>query len=47
MSYNAKPSLRDFLLTNIILQKCGDDLDNTKYLFENYQIKSFNGVYNK
>ena len=46
MSYNAKPSLRDFLLTNIILQKCGDDLDNTKY-FLNFLNLSKNKPINR
>jgi hypothetical protein len=31
MSNNGKKSLRDFLLTNLILQKCSEDLENPKH----------------
>jgi hypothetical protein len=34
MSNNFKPTLRDFLMTNLILQKCGEDLENPKYFLK-------------
>ena len=34
MSNNFKPSLRDFLMTNLILQKCSEDIENPKYFLK-------------
>ena len=31
MSNNFRPSLRDFLMTNLIINKCNEDIDNPKY----------------
>ena len=34
MSNNVKPSLRDFLMTNLILQKCTEDIENPQYFLK-------------
>ena len=34
MSNNLRPSLKDFLMTNLILHKCSEDIENPKYFLK-------------